>query len=78
VGSPPLDQSFGRGMLEDDAMTSAARQFGAAGHDHPVLRRNDVEPLTLITTNLKKGAFAGRAAGFSRHQGFDDARQMLR
>jgi hypothetical protein len=74
----PLDQSFGRDMLEDDAMTSAARQFGPAGHDHTILRRNDVKPLTLITTNLKKGAFTGRAAGFSRHQVIDDARQMPR
>ena len=60
-----------------DAMTSAAGQFGPTGHDHTILRRYDVQPLALIAANLKKDAFAGRAAGFSGHQGFDDTRQML-
>src|SRR3954469_16437911 len=77
-GQSPLDQSLGRSVLEDDAMTGAAGQLGPAGDDHPVLHRNDVEPLALIVTNLNEIAFAARAAGCSRHQGFDDARQMLR
>ncbi len=77
-GQSPLDQSFGRGVLEDDAMTGAAGQFGPAGHNHSVLNRNDVEPLTLIAANLNEIALAGRATGVSRQQGFDDARQMLR
>jgi len=77
-GQSPLDQSFRRRMLENDAMTGAAGQLGPAGHDHSVLHRNDVEPLTLIATNLDEIAFAARATGCSRHQGFDDARQMLR
>jgi hypothetical protein len=58
-------------------MTSAADQFGPTGYDHTILRRYDVQPLALIVANLKKDAFAGRAAGFSGHQGFDDTRQML-
>lgn len=65
-------------MLEDDAVTGAAGQLGPAGDDDPILRRNDVEPLTLIATNLDEITFAARAAGCSRHQDFDDARQMLR
>ncbi|MGX1289043.1 hypothetical protein AB7M50_008168 [Bradyrhizobium elkanii] len=76
-GQSPLDQSFGRGMLEDDAMTGAAGQFGPAGDDDAILRRYNVQPLALIVTDLKKDAFAARAAGCSRHQGFDDTRQML-
>ena len=56
----------------------AAGQFGPAGHDHPVLHRNDVKPLALIAANLNEIACAGRAAGCSGHQGLDDARQMLR
>lgn len=59
-------------------MTGAAGQFGPAGHDHSVLHRNDVEPLTLIATNLDEITFTARAAGCSRHQDFNDARQMLR
>jgi len=72
------DQSFRRGVLENDAITSAAGQFGPTGHDHTILRRYDVQPLALIAANLKKDAFAGRAASFSRHQSFDDTRQTLR
>ena len=72
-----FDQPFRRGVLENDAMTSAAGQFGPTGYDHTILRRYDVQPLALIVANLKKDAFAGRAAGFSGHQGFDDTRQML-
>jgi hypothetical protein len=59
-------------------MTGAAGQLGPAGHNHSVLRRNDVEPLTLIAANLNEIALAARATGVSGHQGFDDARQMLR
>ena len=58
-------------------MTGAAGQFGPAGHNHSVLHRNDVEPLTLIAPNLNEIALAGRATGVSRQQGFDDTRQML-
>ncbi len=74
-GQSSPDQSLGSGVLEDDAMTGAAGQSGSAGNDDAILRRYDVQPLALIVTDLKKGA---RAAGCSRHQGFDDARQMLR
>ena len=77
-GQSPLDQSFGRRMLENDAMTGAAGQFGPAGDDYAILRRYHVQPLALIAPNLKKDACAARAAGCSGHQGFDDARQMLR
>src|SRR3954469_9155867 len=72
------DQSLGSSMLEDDAVTGAAGQFGAAGDDDAILRRYDVQPLALIVTDLKKVACAARAAGCSGHQGLDDARQMLR
>ncbi|APG14842.1 hypothetical protein ACVIWV_008698 [Bradyrhizobium diazoefficiens] len=65
-------------MLEDDAMTSAAGQFGPASDDYAILRRYDVEPLALIAPNFKKDACAARAAGCSGHQGLDDARQILR
>jgi hypothetical protein len=65
-------------MLENDAMTGAAGQFGPAGDDYAILRRYHVQPLALIAPNLKKDACAARAAGCSGHQGFDDARQMLR
>jgi hypothetical protein len=65
-------------VLENDTVTGTASQFRAAGHNDPVLHRNDVEPLTLVATNLNKITFTGRAAGFGRHQDFDDARQMLR
>lgn len=47
-------------------MTDAASQFGSAGHNHSVLYRNEVEPLTLIAASLKEIAFAGRAAGLGR------------
>jgi hypothetical protein len=77
-GQSTLDQSLGRGVLEDHAMTGGAGQLGPAGYDHPVLHRNDVKPLALIAANLNEIAFAGRAAGCSRHQRFDDAWQMLR
>src|SRR4051794_2750134 len=72
------DQSLGSSMLEDDAVTGAAGEFGAAGDDNAILRRYDVQPLALIVTDLKKVACAARAAGWSGHQGLDDARQMLR
>jgi hypothetical protein len=77
-GQSSSDQPLGSGVLENDTVTGAAGQFGPAGDDHSVLHRNDVEPLTLIATNLDEIAFAARATGCSRHQGFDDARQMLR
>lgn len=67
------DQSLGSSVLEDDAMTGAAGQFGSAGDDDAILRRYDVQPLALIATNLNEIAFAAGAAGCSRHQGFDDA-----
>jgi hypothetical protein len=41
-GQSPLDQSFWRGMLENDAMTGAAGQFGPSSHNHTILRRHDV------------------------------------
>lgn len=65
-------------MLKNDPMTRPAGQFGAPGHDHTILRRYDVEPLALVRTNLKERAVATRTTRFARHQGFDDARQMLR
>jgi len=65
-------------MLENDAMTGAAGQFGPAGDDYAILRRYHVQPLALIAPNLQKDACAARAAGCSGHQGLDDARQMLR
>lgn len=42
------------------------------------MRRNDVEPLTLIPTNLEEVAPTRRTTSLGRHQDFDDARQMLR
>ena len=66
------------GVLEDDTMTGAAGQLGPAGDDDAILRRNDVEPLALIPTNLKEVARTRRATSLRRHQGFHDARQMLR
>ena len=75
---PTLDQSFRRGVLENDAMTGAAGQSWPSGHDHTILHRHHVQPLALIAPNLKKDALAARATGFSGHQGFDDTRQMLR
>ena len=75
---PTPNQSFRRGVLEDDAMTGAAGQLGPAGHDHSVLHRNDVQPLALIVAYLNEIAFARRAAGCCRHQRFDNAWQMLR
>lgn len=77
-GQSPLDQSFGHGMLEDDAMTGAAGPFGPAGDDDAILRRYNVQPLALITPYFKKHACAARATGCSGHQSLDDARQMLR
>ena len=77
-GQSSPDQSLGSGVLEDDAVTGTAGQFGPAGDDDAILRRYDVQPLALIVTDLKKDACAARAAGCSGHQGLDDARQMLR
>jgi len=59
-------------------MAGAAGQLRPAGDDDAILRRYDVQPLALIVTDLNEIAFAGRAAGCSRHQGLDDAWQMLR
>lgn len=72
------DQSLGSSVLEDDAMTGTAGQLGPAGDDDAILRRNDVEPLTLIPTNLEEVALTRRTTSLGRHQDFDDARQMLR
>ena len=54
-GQSTPDQSFRRGVLEDDAMTGAAGQFGPAGDDHSILRRNDVQPLALIAGQSQRG-----------------------
>ena len=59
-------------------MTGAAGQFGPAGHDHAILRRNDVEPLALIAPISKRTPLQHGQQVSARHQGFDDARQMLR
>ncbi|MDA9504729.1 hypothetical protein XI09_08295 [Bradyrhizobium sp. CCBAU 11386] len=77
-GQSSPDQSLGSSMLEDDAMTGAAGELRPAGDDDAILRRNDVQPLALVPTNLKEVARTRRATGLGRHQGFHDARQMLR
>ncbi|MET4279500.1 hypothetical protein ACVWZW_006904 [Bradyrhizobium sp. F1.13.4] len=77
-GQSTSDQSLGSGVLEDDALTGAAGQLGSAGDDNAILRRYDVQPLALIVTNLKEVALTRRATSLRWHQGFDDARQMLR
>jgi hypothetical protein len=77
-GQSSLDQSLGRSVLEDDAVTSAAGQLGPAGDDNAILRRNDIKPLTLIVTDLEEVALTTRATGLRWHQDFDDVRQMLR
>ncbi|MGY4351469.1 hypothetical protein ACVWXM_007962 [Bradyrhizobium sp. GM7.3] len=56
-------------MLEDDAVTGAAGQFGAAGDDNAILRRYDVQPLALIVTDLKKVACAGMGSRLQRASG---------
>ncbi|SDD36518.1 hypothetical protein SAMN05216337_1010128 [Bradyrhizobium brasilense] len=77
-GQSAPDQSLGRDLLEDNAVTGTAGQFWSAGDDNAILRRNDVQSLALIVADLKEIAFAGRIADCSGHQGLDDARQMLR
>ena len=47
-GQSSPDQSLGSGVLEDDAVTGAAGQFGSAGDDDAILRRYDVQPLALM------------------------------
>ncbi|MGY4445564.1 hypothetical protein ACVWZR_000221 [Bradyrhizobium sp. i1.3.1] len=77
-GQSTPDQSLGSSVLEDDAMTGAAGQFGPAGDDDAILRRYDVQPLALIVTDLEEVALTRRATGLGRYQDFDNARQMFR
>lgn len=64
-------------MLKDDAVTGAAGQLGPAGDDDTILRRNDIEPLTLIVPDLEEVALTTRATGLGRYQDFHDAQQMF-
>lgn len=43
-GQSSFDQPLGSCVLEDDAMTGAAGQFGPAGLDHSVLHRTTSSP----------------------------------
>ena len=49
---PALDQPRRRRSLNHHILAGPAAVFGAADHDHPQLRRNDVEPLARILADL--------------------------
>ena len=73
-----LDQPRGRGRLDDDALAGAAGVLGPMHHQHPELRRDDVEPLTDVLADPVQRALAARAGlVIDVDEGFD-ARQMRR
>ncbi len=72
------DQPRGRRCLDDAIGAGAAGVFGADRHDHPALRRNDVEPLAAVLADpvhLAAAAWAHQAVGLDHTL---DARQPFR
>jgi hypothetical protein len=84
MGDQPLgwqaafDQPCRRRRLDHAVLAGAAGVFRAARDDHPVLRRNDVEPLRAILADHMHRAAAARAGGIFRIDNDLDPRQVLR
>ena len=71
-----LDQPLRCRRLHHCAGARPARIFGPPRHQHPVLRRDDVEPLRLLLADHMHRPLAARARRvFGRNHDFD-ARQM--
>jgi len=72
----PFNQPFRRWRLHHRLLTGPAGIFGAVCHDHPILRRDHVEPLRGLLADHMHGRLAAGAlgvVGLDRHM---DARQM--
>jgi hypothetical protein len=75
---PALDQPLRRGRLHHAIRAGPARIFGTMRHDHPELRRDDVEPPgRILADDVHRGAAAGTAGVFRRDRHVD-MRQMGR
>jgi len=74
---PALDQP-GRGRrLHNRLLAGAAGVFRAASNDHPILRRDDIEPLRAILANHVHRAATTRAGPVLGLDDEFDPRQML-
>ena len=73
---PTLDQPFRRRRLNHSLFAGTASIFGTVSHDHPELRRNDVEPLRGLLANHMHGRTTAGAVGVFRRDRYIDARQM--
>jgi len=73
---PALDQPFGRRRLNHRFLAGPAGIFGTVGHDHPVLRRDHVEPLRGLLADHMHGGPAARAIGVSGLDRHMHARQV--
>jgi len=51
-----LDQPFGRRRLNHCLLAGSASIFGTVRHDHPELRRNDIEPLHSAGATTKSSS----------------------
>jgi hypothetical protein len=55
-----LDEPFGRWRLHHRPLAGPAAIFGSMCHDHPILRRNQVEPLGhIFPDNMQRTSAAG-------------------
>ena len=75
---PALDQPLRRRRLHHRLRAGPAGIFGTMRHDHPELRRNDVEPLRCLLADHMHGRAAAGTVGVFRRDRHIDTRQMRR
>ena len=75
-GQSALDQPFGCRRLNHAIRAGPAGIFGTMRHDHPELRRDDVEPLGGLLADHMHGRAAAGAVGVLGRDRHVDMRQM--
>jgi hypothetical protein len=73
-----FDQSCWRGRLDHHVLARPASVFGAANHQHPELRRHDVEPFAAVLSDAMQRVAAARAHVIIDIDHHLDARQVRR
>jgi hypothetical protein len=73
---PALDQPFGRRRLNHAIRAGPAGIFGTMRHDHPELRRDDIEPLGGLLADHMHGRAAAGTVGVLGRDRHVDMRQV--
>jgi hypothetical protein len=71
-----FDQAWWCWRLQDRALTASAAISRPPGHDHPELRRDDIEPFGFVLADHMHGALAAGAGRALRLDDLFDPRQM--